>query len=83
MVYQERYKPLFMAANTSSTFTGSKMGGFLTKTAGTLTVTSFAGVVLVSAHPVSAGIYYPIPMYVGPDGATVALAGGASGTLLI
>jgi hypothetical protein len=68
------------------------MGGFLSKTSGTITVTSFSAdgstvVTLVDAVPLTAGIYTPIPM-VFPAGnaginATVTLGGGASGTLMV
>ena len=38
--------------------------------------------VLVSAHPVTAGLYIPLPIMINNIGATFATAGGASGTLL-
>ena len=82
---QERYKPTAMAANTSYQFpegTPISLGGFIAVTAGTLTVTSANGTVLLNALPVTAGVYYPLVMYTGHR-ATVALAGGASGTLLV
>ena len=81
----QRTKPVPMAANASHTFDGSGLDGFLPVTAGTLTITTSQGLVIVNAVPVSAGVPLPLP-YSFPDGslsATVQLAGGASGTLSI
>lgn len=83
MIVQERYKPILMTANSSYVLNTLNMGGFLANTDGNITVTAINGAVLVSAHPVTAGVYYPIPILLGNGGATVALAGGASGTLLV
>lgn len=81
---RERYRPQLMAANSSYSVRGSHIGGFLAKTAGTLTITAADGTVLVSAHPVTAGVYTPLPFSLPTvEGATVQLAGGASGTLAI
>ena len=72
-----------MAANTSVTLTGDSLGGFIPTTGGTITVTDYAGVVRVSAVPVTAGLYVPLPIQLNhTTGGTVTLAGGASGTLL-
>jgi len=78
--FQEAYSAQAMAAN--ATFQpGSFIAGFLAKTGGTLTLTDAAGVVRVDAVPVTAGVYTPMPFFTGGPGATVTLAGGASGTL--
>lgn len=83
MVVQERYHPQAMAANSSYVLTGAGIGGFAAVTAGTITVTAASGTVLLNAFPVAAGSVYGIPILTGAaGGATVVLAGGASGTLL-
>lgn len=81
MVIQERYKPVLMGVNASHVFYSPRIGGFLAKTAGTITVVDKTGTTLINAHPLTAGVYYPLPFYVGTQGGTVSLAGGASGTL--
>lgn len=82
---KERYSPIVLAANGSATLTGSMVGGFLCITSGTITITGLtdagASRTIVNALPVTAGVYYPIPFYIGEKGGTVTLAGGASGTL--
>ena len=81
---QERYRPLPMAANATATLVASNnIAGFLAVTAGTLTVVDSNGVTVVAAVPVTAGIYTPMPFRLSGGGSppTVALAGGASGTL--
>lgn len=85
---RERFNPIPMAANANYNVTGMHIGGFLAKTSGTITVVSknaqgTADVTLVDAVPVTAGIYTPLPMIFPAVGATVTLAGGASGTLLV
>lgn len=82
--YQERYSPIVVGVNATVQLTGSAVGGFLCLTGGTITVTknTAAGVVtIVNAVPVTAGVYTPMPFYLGPDGGSVTLGGGASGTL--
>lgn len=83
MVIQEQYTPQLMAANTSFTTMSQKIGGFLCVTAGTLTITRGDSAVRLNAFPVTAGTYIPLPIFLGNYGATISLAGGASGTLLI
>lgn len=86
---RERFNPHPMGVDSSFTIRGSQMGGFLAKTAGTITVTSTTTdglnpLTLVDAHPMLAGNYVPIPiMFPANSGATVTLAGGASGTLMV
>ncbi len=80
---RERYPAKFIAANTTVIILGQSIGGFLCKTDGTITVVDSRGTTVVSAHPVVAGVYYPLPIFVGGDNrATFATAGGASGTLI-
>jgi hypothetical protein len=86
MNIQERYTPYPVAANATVEIAGSALGGFLCTTAGTITVVRNASggnpqLTILTAHPVSAGIYYPLPFYLGTQGGTFTAAGGASGLL--
>ncbi len=86
MKYQERYQPILVGVDATVPINSDSVGGFLCKTAGTITVTkvnelSGANVTIINAHPVSAGIYYPLPFFLGSNGGTFTAAGGASGTL--
>lgn len=84
MQLRESFTPHAMAANASRNIPGARMGGFLTVTGGTITVTDFDGTVLVNAFPLTAGVYSPIPLnFASASGGVVALAGGASGTLMV
>ena len=83
MKIQERFTPAIMALNSTRALTGPSIGGFICVTTGTLTVNDSAGTAILSAFPVTAGNSYRIPMYVGQNGGSVVLAGGASGTLLV
>jgi predicted histidine transporter YuiF (NhaC family) len=83
VVIQEQYTPQPMAANASFVTTNQRIGGFICITSGTLTVTDGTGMVEVNGVPVTAGVYLPLPIFLGNNGATITLAGGASGTLLI
>jgi hypothetical protein len=85
---RERFTPKPMAANASLGINGPNIGGFLAKTAGTITIVSkddrgVSDVTLVDAVPVAAGSYTPLPIMVPTTGYTVTLAGGASGTLMV
>ncbi len=73
----------FRAADTALSTDAIQLGGFLPKTAGTITVVDKAGTTVVSASPVTAGVWVDIPGYLGVNGikAVITLAGGASGTL--
>lgn len=82
MHIKERYTPVPMAANATYITTSDQIGGFLCKTAGTISVVA-KGVTLVDAVAVAAGVYYPLPFYVGDTGATITLGGGAVGTLAV
>ncbi len=87
---REAFTGRAMSADSTTKVTGSYLAGFLAKTSGTSTVTSFevngsSAVTVVDAVPVTQGVYTPIPLLaLSPDlGFTVTLAGGASGTLFI
>lgn len=80
MNVQDRYNPEVVGVSATIPLYSDAIGGFLAKTAGTITVTSANGTVLVNAHPVTAGSWTPLPFYIGPGG-TFTTAGGASGTL--
>ncbi len=81
---QERYRPVPIAANTTVVLPATcNIGGFLCKTAGTITVVDSNGVTVVNAVAVSAGIYTPMPFTLAGGGTPVVVttAGGAVGTL--
>lgn len=84
--YKERYAPVLIGVNGTFLINNDSVGGFLCKTAGAITVTrvnqiSGASEIIVDAHPVTAGTYFPIPFYLGPRGGVFTASGGASGTL--
>lgn len=86
MKYQERYQPILIGVNGVFAISGNSIGGFLCKTAGTVTVTKVneitgANDTIIDTHPVTAGVYYPLPFHLGSNGGTFTAAGGASGTL--
>lgn len=82
MIHQELYHPEAVAANSTTIVQGQGLGGFIAVTAGTITVTNRAGVIVLNAFPVSAGAVYGLALFLGINSYTVTLAGGASGTLL-
>ncbi len=82
MMIEEAHSAHPMAINATYSITGDKVYGFLCVTAGTITITRLNGTDALTAFPVSAGVYYPLPIYLGQPGGTATLAGGASGTLL-
>ena len=57
----ERYTAYLMGVNASLKVTRQSIGGFLAKTAGTITVVNDKGATIVDAVPVAAGLYYPLP----------------------
>lgn len=83
MIVQERYQPAIVGVNSTYVINGQNLGGFLAVTAGTITVTTANGTAVLSAFPVSAGVYYPLPFFMGQTGSTLVTAGGASGTVLV
>lgn len=79
---RELLRPQPMALNSTFICGGSNIGGFVAKTAGTISVTDADGTLLVDAIPVAAGQYLPLPFVFRTSmGGLVTLAGGASGTL--
>lgn len=78
---QERYIPIPVGVNATVRFLRQQIGFFAAITAGTITIEDDAGVDVLTAFPVSAGVVYPLPMYIGPRGGNIIAAGGASGTL--
>lgn len=82
---KERYAPVVVGVDSTVITTSDQIAGFLAKTAGTITVTrnneNGTTTVIVDAVAVTAGVYTPIPFFVGFHGATITTAGGASGTL--
>lgn len=85
-VIRERYTPLVVAANSTNTIYGNSIGGFLCSVSGTVTLVANpqdgkAAVTILSAFPVTAGIYYPLPFYLSSNGGTFTSAGGAAGVL--
>lgn len=84
MQIQELYKPTPMAANSSYNIPDSvqAIACFLCVTSGTITVVDQAGVTIINAMPVTAGVYHPMPFYLGSGiSGTVTTAGGASGVV--
>lgn len=83
---KERYTPIVLPANTTVLIPESMIGGFLCTTTGTLTISrnacdgQLAGVI-INALAVTAGVYYPMPFYLGQNGGSATTAGGAVGTL--
>lgn len=77
----ERYNPEVIGVNSTVTLTADAIGGFLCKTAGTITVVDGRGTTVVNAYPVTAGVYYPMPFFLERPGGTITTAGGASGTM--
>lgn len=83
MNIRERYPAKAVGANSTTTILGQSIGGFICVTAGTITVKNSRGTTVLDTMPVSAGVFYPLPIYVGsdPTGQFIT-AGGASGSLL-
>lgn len=83
----ERYVPHLMAANSTFNIPQGKdaIGGFLCTATGVLDAYLDDGVTkFINALAVTAGIYYPIPAYVGPAGqAKVVLSSSAAGTIFV
>jgi hypothetical protein len=84
MVIQERYNSLNLAANSTTVVKSNNVAGFMAVTAGTIQITKTDGTdVFPVALTVVASVYYPIPVFIGNEGGTVVLAGGASGALFV
>lgn len=78
----ERYHAVAMTANSTAVIPGDSIYGFIAVAAGTLSVLRNTGTSVLNSFPVTAGVYYPLPIYLGPTGGSVVLGGGAAGTLL-
>lgn len=84
-IVRERYTPHPIGANGTLVLTGDSLGGFLCISAGSITVVrnndDGSTTTIINALPVTAGVYVPLPFYLGKNNGTVTLAGGASGVL--
>jgi len=82
MAVKELYTPTVIGINSFVIVGGANIGGFIAKTAGTITVTDASGALIIDAIPLTAGVYTPLPFTSERfRGARVQLAGGASGVL--
>lgn len=73
MNFKEVYSPYPIAVNATLNLPDSQVtqiGGFLATTAGTITIAS-QSTTLLNAHPVTAGQYLPLPMWLPGQGATL------------
>lgn len=88
MHIRELFQPHPMGVNATLVLNGTKIGGFIAVTGGTLTITQpepskeTGTITLVNAVPMTGGDYLPLPISLNTEGTVVTLAGGASGTLL-
>lgn len=83
---RERFTPVVVPADSTVNITSESVGGFLCQVAGTITLVSNTNDgqparTLLSAFPVTAGLYYPLPFFIGYNGGTFTTAGGAAGLL--
>lgn len=83
MIVKERYNPNIMAANATFNIAGPSVGGFICTVSGSLSITDNVGKAILTAFPVSAGVFHPIPIFIGNNGGVITLSGGAAGTLLV
>lgn len=84
MNVKEAYTPYRVTANATLAIQGPSMGGFLCTVAGSVTVRDSSNTILVDALPVTAGIYYPIPLRFGGAGdGSLVCSGGAAGTAFV
>lgn len=79
---RERYTPVVIAADSTNEITNNSIGGFLCSTDGTITLIAFAAdgkaqTTLLTDFPVTAGIYYPLPFYLGKLGGSFSTVGAA------
>jgi len=79
------YKPVLVAAGATVQLSGSHISGFLCTTSGNITINRLNGptgsTTIVTALPVTAGLWVDIPIFLGVNGGTVVSAGGAVGVL--
>lgn len=73
-----RYTPLLVGAGETLSITSDTIGGFLCVTAGTISISrkneDNTTTALVTALPVSAGVWVDIPFYLGTWGGTITSA---------
>lgn len=84
MITQELFSPVPIGANGTLNLASFKgLGGFMPDVAGTLTLT-INGVAVLSAIPVTAGVFCQLPFAIPPYGTnTLVLAGGAKGAAAV
>lgn len=88
MNFRECYTPHVIGVNGVHTTDASQLAAFICTVAGTITVVDAAGITLLSAHPVAAGQYLPLPFLlisrtIANNASVVTLGGGAAGLLLL
>lgn len=83
---QERYRARPMAANSTYTLPQgiNAIGGFIATADGVINVYDEKNVNVVVNLPVTSGVYYPLPIYLGMSGSNsrVVLSSNAAGTIL-
>lgn len=84
-VVQERYNPFRVASGATIHISGNNVGGFLCDGDGTIALVANAygpkpETTLIPGLPVVAGVYYPMPFYLGPNGGRF-VSTGATGCL--
>lgn len=86
-ISQVRYNPLPIGANSTVQITGSRIGGFLCTTSGTLTIVrnneDGTTTTLINALAVTAGQWVDMPFYLSSHGGTATTAGGGVGVLAV
>lgn len=87
MTCDTHYKPQPVGVNATVIIQGSKVGGFVPATSGTITITTIQEgglTIALPTIPVVAGQFSEFPMFVGTlNRSTLVAAGGASGILLV
>lgn len=83
MIVSERYQPLTVGVNSTVVINKNSIGGFLCQVGGTITITNSTGsVTYINVFPVTAGVYYPIPIYLNHNTSWFTTASGASGYVM-
>lgn len=79
MYVQERYSPAVIAANSTNVVKSSGIGNFFCTVSGTITITNYNGLALVTTFAITAGETYDFNWsFQGPQG-TITTAGGGAG----